>query len=181
LLLKENNSKAKRKMSKTITRYAIIFIVLMALQLLVLNNIKLGGYINPYIYIFFIMLLPFEIPGWLLLSLGFFTGLTVDAFSSTLGMHSSATLFLAFLRPTILSNISTRESSDKSGSFTLASSDIVWFVKFTLIMVFTHHFVLFFLESFTFTHFFGTLLRIILSSIATSVFILISQFFMIRK
>ncbi|MHC1702520.1 MAG: rod shape-determining protein MreD [Tenuifilaceae bacterium] len=168
-------------MSKTIIRYSIIFIVLMALQLLVLNNIRLGGYINPYVYVFFIMLLPFEIPGFLLLLLGFLTGLTIDAFSGTLGMHSSATLLLAFLRPTILKSISTRESSDKSGGLTFASSEIMWFIKYTLLMVFVHHFALFFLESFTFTHFFATLLRILLSSFVTSIFILIAQFFMIRK
>ena len=97
-------------MSKQLTRYALTFIVLLALQILILNNIKLGGYINPYIYILFIMLLPFEIPGWLLLILGFLTGLTMDAFAGTLGMHSTATLFIAFLRPFILSNISTHES-----------------------------------------------------------------------
>lgn len=179
--LKEINSKAKREMSKTLTRYALMFIVLMALQLLVLNNIRLGGYINPYIYILFIMLLPFNISGWMLLAFGFITGLTVDAFSSTLGMHSSATLFLAFIRPTVLSNISTRESSEQSDSLNLASSDIAWFVKYTLIMVFAHHFVLFFLEAFTFTHFFATLLRILLSSLATSIFILITQLFLTRK
>lgn len=168
-------------MSKQLTRYALIFVGLVALQLLILNNIKLGGYINPYIYILFIMLLPFEIPGWLLLILGFITGLTMDAFSGTLGMHSSATLFIAFLRPTILSNISTHESADKKGSPTMSMNDIGWFIKYTLMMVLAHHFVLFFIETFSFTHFFATILRIILSSMITILFILLSQFFIIRK
>jgi rod shape-determining protein MreD len=168
-------------MSKILTKYVIIFVVLMLLQLLVLNNIRLGGYINPYVYILIILVLPFDIPGWALLLIGFFTGLTVDAFSSTLGIHSSASLFLAFMRPTILSNISARESIEKSISPSLAVSDIVWFVKYTLLMVFAHHFVLFFLESFSFTHFFGTILRIILSSMATFIFIMITYFLMNRK
>jgi rod shape-determining protein MreD len=168
-------------MSKILTKYVIIFVVLMLLQLLVLNNIRLGGYINPYVYILIILVLPFDIPGWALLLIGFFTGLTVDAFSSTLGIHSSASLFLAFMRPTILTNISARESIEKSISPSLAVSDIVWFVKYTLLMVFAHHFVLFFLESFSFTHFFGTILRIILSSMATFIFIMITYFLMNRK
>jgi len=167
-------------MSKQLTRYALTFVVLLALQILFLNNIRLGGYINPYIYILFIMLLPFEIPGWLLLILGFLTGLTMDAFAGTLGMHSSATLFIAFLRPYILSNISTHESTDKKGSPTLNMKDIGWFVKYTLLIVIAHHFVLFYLETFSFIHFFSTLLRVILSSLMTVTFILISQFFLIR-
>jgi hypothetical protein len=156
-------------------------VALIALQLLVLNNINLGGYINPYVYILFIMLLPFEIPGWILLILGFLTGLIIDAFSGTLGMHSSATLFIAFIRPTVLSNISTYELDDKKGSPTMSMNDIGWFIKYTLVMVFAHHFVLFYLETFSFTHFFATLLRIILSSILTVLFILLSQFFVIRR
>jgi len=168
-------------MSKHLTRYALTFVVLFALQILILNNIRLGGYINPYIYILFIMLLPFEIPGWLLLILGFLTGLTMDAFAGTLGMHSSATLFIAFLRPYILSNISTHESAEKKGSPSLSMKDVGWFIKYTLLIVIAHHFVLFYLEAFSFTHFFSTLLRVILSSIITAFFIIISQFFVIRN
>jgi hypothetical protein len=158
-----------------------MFIVLMAIQILVLNNIRLGGYINPFIYILFIMLLPFETPGWILLILGFLTGLTMDSFLGTLGMHSSATLLIAFLRPFVISNISTRDNTDKKGNPVLSMNDLGWFIKYTLIMVFVHHLTLFFLESFTFTHFFATLFRVILSSIMTITFILLSQFFVNNK
>jgi hypothetical protein len=158
-----------------------MFIVLMAIQILVLNNIRLGGYINPFIYILFIMLLPFETPGWILLILGFLTGLTMDAFLGTLGMHSSATLLIAFLRPFVISNISTRDNADKKGNPVLSMNDLGWFIKYTLIMVFVHHFTLFYIESFTFTHFFATLFRVILSSIMTFAFIFLSQFFVYNK
>lgn len=168
-------------MSKQLGRYALMFVLLLALQVLVLNNIKLGGFINPYVYVLFIMLLPFEIPSWLLLVLGFLTGLTIDAFMGTLGMHSTATLFIAFMRQFILSNVSTQDTADKKGSPTLSMKDIGWFVKYTMLIVFMHHFVLFFIESFTFHHFFSTLLRVILSSLTTIVFIIIGQFFFIRN
>ena len=135
-------------MSKQLGRMALLFVVLIAIQILILNNIKLGGFINPYIYILFIMLLPFEIPGWLLLILGFSTGLTVDAFMGTLGMHSTASLFIAFMRPFILSNITTQDTADKKGSPILSMKDIGWFVKYTILIVFIHHSVLFFIESF---------------------------------
>jgi len=168
-------------MSKQILRYVIIFISLLAIQLLVLNNIKLGGYINPYIYILFIMLLPFEIKGWFLLILGFLTGLTMDAFMGTLGMHSSATLFIAFLRPYILSNISTGTSTDKKGSPAMSMNDLSWFIRYALFMVVAHHLLLFYIEAFSFIHFFHTLLRVIISSIVTTFFILLAQFLFIRE
>ncbi len=168
-------------MSKQLGRMALLFVVLLAIQILILNNIKLGGFINPYVYVLFIMLLPFEIPGWLLLVLGFLTGLTIDAFMGTLGMHSTASLFIAFMRPFILSNITTQDTADKKGSPTLSMKDIGWFVKYTMLIVFMHHFVLFFIESFTFHHFFSTIFRVILSSFTTIVFIIIGQFFFIRN
>jgi len=158
-----------------------MFVAFFALQLLVLNNINLGGYINPYIYILFIILLPFNTPGWLLLILGFFTGLTMDSFSNTLGMHSSATLFLSFIRPYIISIISTSENTDKASSPNLSSNGLEWFIRYSLILIVAHHIVLFYLEAFTFAHFFLTLARVLISSAITFLFILLSQFFIFNK
>ena len=47
------------------------FVFLVALQVIVLNHIQWSGYVNPYIYILFILMLPVEIPNWLLLVLSF--------------------------------------------------------------------------------------------------------------
>src|ERR1035438_10242339 len=92
-------------MINKVVRNIIRFLVLILVQVIVLNNIQLNGFINPYIYILFIML-PFETPGWLLLVLSLVTGLTVDMFSNTLGMHAAACVFLGFCRPRIISFIS---------------------------------------------------------------------------
>lgn len=163
-------------MDKGIIRYLGVFIVLIVLQLLIFNNIQLSGFINPYVYILFILLLPYETPGWLLLTLGFLTGLVLDTFMNTFGMHSSATLFMAFMRPFVLSMLTDREDIDKKGSPSMAINGLGWFLRYSILLVFAHHFVLFFIESFTFVNFFSTLWRIILSTIVTSIFIIISQF-----
>jgi len=158
-------------MIKQLPRYLLLFVVIIVLQVLVLNNINLGGYINPYAYILFILLLPFSIPGWLLLIIGFITGFTVDYFMNTLGLHTSATLLLAFLRPVILSWISFRGDLDKFDSPSIGSSSVEWFVRYTVIAVIFHHSALFILEKFSFYQFHITLLRIVLSSLCTSFFI----------
>ena len=93
-------------MIKLLPRYLINFILLVFLQVFILNNIQFSGYINPYIYVLFILILPFEIPSWFLIIIAFFLGLTIDLFSHTVGMHSSATVFMAFLRPYVLKIIS---------------------------------------------------------------------------
>jgi len=153
----------------------LLFVVLIALQVFVLNNINLGGYINPYIYILFILLLPFSIPGWLLLVIGFITGFAVDYSMNTLGLHTSATLVLSFVRPFVLSWMSYRDDLNRFDSPGIGNSGVEWFVRYVLIMVFIHHFTLFIFETFSFYHFHMTLLRILLSSLVTSFFIVILE------
>ena len=86
-------------MIKLLGRNIIRFAILVLIQILLLNNIQISGHIVPYFYILFILLMPFETPGWMLLFAGFALGLSVDMFGQTLGMHTSATVFMAFLRP----------------------------------------------------------------------------------
>ena len=46
-------------MIKDFGKYVIMFIVLVLVQVLILDNIQFSGLVNPYIYILFILLLPF--------------------------------------------------------------------------------------------------------------------------
>jgi len=59
------------------------FIVLILVQVLVLNSIEFLGYINPYIYILFIILFPINNNRPLFIFLGFLLGLTIDLFLMT--------------------------------------------------------------------------------------------------
>jgi rod shape-determining protein MreD len=168
-------------MAKDFLKYFGLFLLLLLLQLLIFNNIQISGYINPYVYVLFVLLLPYETPGWLLLILGFLSGLIIDAFMNTFGMHSSATLFMAFLRPHVLTLLIDRNDSGQKGSPSLALNGFVWILRYTLVLVLGHHLFLFFIESFSFTNFFPTILRIILSTIATSFFIVVGQFITLSK
>lgn len=164
-------------MIKDIPRYLVNFVVLITLQILIFNNIQLGGFINPYVYILFILILPFDIPKWFLLFIGFFLGITIDLFSNTLGMHSSACVFMAFLRPFILKIIAPREGYESETYPTVSYYGINWFLKYSLLLIFAHHTFLFFVEVFRFSDFFSTLLRIILSTIFSFFLIVIAQYF----
>ncbi len=160
-------------------KYIIIFVSLVLVQVLVLNQIQLGGYINPYIYVLFVMLLPLKSPRYVTLPLAFLIGLTVDVFSNSLGIHAAATVFVAYLRPYIIRSISVRdeERSDYPG---LKYNGFRWFLYYTAIMVLMHHFVLFFLEIYTFSNFLTTLLRIFVSSFFSIFIIVLSQFIVFR-
>ncbi|MBI5538865.1 MAG: rod shape-determining protein MreD [Bacteroidia bacterium] len=157
------------------------FIILVLLQVLILNNIQLSGFINPYIYILFILLLPFETPAWLLLILGFVTGLAIDIFSGTIGMHATATTLAAYSRPFILTLFSPRDGYESRTSPTLKHYDIAWIIRYTVVMILIHHSTLFFIEIFRFSGFFYTMLRILISSAFTFVLIILSQFLFYKK
>lgn len=164
-------------MIKTVPRYLLNFILLVLLQVFVLNNIQFSGYINPYIYVVFILTLPFETPKWLLLVLAFLMGISIDIFSNTPGMHSSATVFMAFLRPFVLKIIAPRDGYEPETYPHLRYYGGNWFLKYSSILVFAHHLFLFYIEVFRFSDFFATLLRVVLSSSFSIVLILIGQYF----
>ncbi len=161
--------------------YLVYFVVLVLLQLLVFNNIEFSGYINPYIYILYVLLLPFTTPKLILLVLAFLLGLVVDLFLGTPGVHSTATVFMAFSRPSVMRVYSPREGYQSGTNPRLGQFGMEWFVKYTVTLVLIHHFTLFYLEVFSFNHFFNTLLRAFLSSILTSLIIIFSQFFVFRR
>jgi rod shape-determining protein MreD len=164
-------------MINSIIRYTIIFIILILFQVLLFNNIQFSGYINPFIYVMIIILLPVEISPWLLLTISFFTGLTIDFFSGTPGMHASATVLSGFIRPYILRLISPRDGYEPGASPSMVIYGFRWFLFYTIIIIFIHHFALFFLEVFRFADFYRTLLRVLLSSFFSVAFILLAEYY----
>jgi rod shape-determining protein MreD len=162
-------------------KYLFYFIVLVLAQLLIFNNIEFSGYINPYVYILLIILLPFTIPKVVLLVSAFILGLVIDLFMGTPGVHSSATLLMAFSRPFVMTLFSPREGYQTGTYPRLTQFGLEWFVKYTVLLVMIHHFALFYLEVFTLNHFFSTFFRAFLSTILTSLIIIFSQFFIFRR
>jgi hypothetical protein len=149
------------------------FIVLILFQVLILNNIRIGGYINPFVYVLFILLLPFNIKPWVLLLLGFITGFTMDMFCLTPGLHTGATVFMAFMRPVIIKL--TFGPNDPEGTLDPGIHDTGarWFFTYSLLLVTLHHFALFLLEVFSFYHLGDTLLRTLYSVVFSEILIMV--------
>ena len=168
-------------MIKFLPRNIFRFLLLVFAQVLIFNNIEIGSLINPYIYILFILLLPFETPPVLILLSGFLLGFTLDIFAETMGMHTAATVFMAYLRPYVLAVFAPLDGYE-SGSFpSVYYYGLLWFVKYAAILIFAHHLALFYIEMFRMQDFFSTFLRVILSSALSLGIITLSQFFVFRK
>ena len=152
------------------------FVFLVGIQVLILNHIQWNGYVNPYIYILFILLLPVDTPNWLLLILAFITGITIDMFGSSGGMHAAATVFMAFARPGVLRLIAPRDGYESEMGLTPQIMGFNWFVTYLAIMVVLHHLACFYLEVFRFSEFFITFFKALLNSAITIALILVGEY-----
>lgn len=164
-----------------ILKYVLLFLGLTLLQVLILNNIQLGGLINPYAYILLILLLPIEIPTWWLMLVAFVSGLSIDIFSNTPGLHASATVFAAFVRPQVLRLLSSRDEYEVGKPPRIYNYGFSWFIRYVSTIVIIHHTLLFFVEVFTWHEIGDTFLRIGASSIFSIILIILFQLLFIRK
>ena len=155
----------------TVLQNIFRFILLVLFQVLVLNNIQFLGYINPYLYILFILSLPVQMPRWFLLILAFALGLTIDIFSNTPGMHAFATVLVAFFRGGIIKLFTNlEEGNNPTPSF--HTFGVSAYIKYVVLIVIIHHSTLFILEAFSFSHFWILSAKILLSSLVTILLIL---------
>ena len=158
-------------MNKTLLNI-LRFVLLVIIQVLVINHIQLGGYVHPYIYLIFVMLMPINIPGWQLLLSGFGIGLAIALFTGPPGMHAGATTLMAFCRPAIIRLVSGNQKFENIREPNIQQLGFPWFLRYTLCMVTIHNFTLFMLEGFTF-HLIGQALLRILLSVPVSIFLIL--------
>jgi hypothetical protein len=153
----------------------ILFLIL--IQAMVVGKIHLfDGLILPYVYIFGLLMLPFQTPAWLVLIISFFTGWLMDYFTGPVGLHTSSCVFLGFVIPLVNKFLSPREGYDTSQRPTVQRMGITWYVTYAAICTFLHHTFLFFLEVFRLSDFFYQIAHITLSSIATVMVMVIMQY-----
>lgn len=158
-------------MLKKSIAYTVKFILLVLLQVLILDNFLLFGYINPYVYIIFILFLPTSINRSLLLIIGFILGLCIDLFNDTGGVHAAATLIIAFLRPYIL-RLSFGLSYDYN-TLNISTADFRSQFLYITIMIAIHHIFLFSFEYLSADLFIKIVKNTLFSLVLTEIFIII--------
>lgn len=164
-----------------IWKNALRFIILVLLQTLIVKNIPLGSYFVPMPYLLFILMLPFETMPMLVLILSFVTGLAVDTFYDTQGVHASACVIMGFLRFYLLKLLAPREGYEVTQKPTVQYMGNTWFISYIIPMLLIHHLFFFYLEEFGFHDFLFTLMKALGSTLASFIFIYIIQFLFYRK
>ena len=168
-------------MNNLLLKYTIRFVILVGVQIIVLNNVLFIGYINPYIYILFLLLLPFDTPRWLILILAFCLGISVDTFQNTMGLHAFSCVLIAYCRDPILHFLLPQLKNKKQShlEFSLQEFGLQRALIYTGVLVFIHHFSLFILEAFQ-MELIRIFLRTLGSSIVTIILLIIIQYLLIK-
>ena len=143
------------------------FIILIALQVLVFNNIKLFGYLDPFPYVLFIILYPVNSNRSLFIFMSFLLGLTLDMFGDTGGIHAIACLLLAYIRPSIFKF--SFGLSYEYQTIKIAEKISYERISFIVLSVFIHHFLIYMLELLRFGLILDIFLRTLLNTIFTTI------------
>ncbi len=153
------------------------FIVVILLQGLILRRIPLGGahfnYISILFYPVLILLLPMKTSKSLLLIISCILGLVIDLFYESPGVHMSACVFIAFLRPWLLKSMEPRGGYPVNSSPTAHDFGMVWFMQYSGILLFLFLFFYFSVEVFTYTRFIEILLKTVSSFVVSFLAILL--------
>jgi len=166
--------------SRLIIINIIRWFILLFVQIFLLKNMGFYDLSTPFIYVLFLLLLPFRIPNILLYLLAFGTGLTLDAFYDTMGVHATACVVLAFVRISFIS-ISLNKDAIDDPEPALSYMGFQWFALYSFLCISTHHLVLFFLETFRLTEIGYTLMRCGISCIFTLGLILLVEFIFYKR
>jgi len=164
---------------KNIIRFMLFILV----QAFVLNKIPaLHQFIKPYLYFLFILWLPFNTPKNLLLIVAFIFGLVMDYFTGSPGVHIIPCLFVAFLRPFLISILLPQEATEVSYSEPgIKSMGWAPYSVYVIILTFVHHAILIFIEWMSFGSFIFFIGKVAGSTAISLLLIFITEMLFSRK
>lgn len=170
-------------MSISLIKYTLLFIVLILLQEFVFDNIQVGTLLTPYVYILFILILPFSYAPSGVVIISFLLGLSVDFFTTdVLGFHAIACTLIGYLRKFVFKILKPKDDTDQQiATTTIYTMGWRSFLLYSVTLVLIHHSVLFMLETFKFYSFLYLLLHILLSSLVSAIFILLIELAFFRN
>ena len=164
-------------------RNIIRLILFILLQVFVLNEVPpLHQYIMPYVYFLFILWLPFNISRGGLLLVSFITGIFLDFFTKTPGLHAAACVLIGYIRPFLINLLLPQQGVDFNyREPSLSSLGFSQYATYVALLTLFHHTWLFLIQSFQFGNLLYIILKIIGSTLVTLLLITIIEIIFIRK
>jgi len=165
-------------MNRELLTHIALFFMLVLTQVLLFNNMTVLG-ITPYIYILFILLYPVKYSSISLVFISFLLGISIDVFSNSGGMHASACLVIAYLRPAVLKF--SFGTSYEFHHIKFANTDVAQRTSYFAILITIHHLILFLLEAGNLSFITYSLKQTLFTTLYTLAFSLVLHFLFSRK
>ena len=144
------------------------FVGLVLIQVLVLNQLHVGGYATPFLYIYFILKFNSKIGRNSLMIWAFMLGLTVDVFGNTPGVNAAACTCLSFFRNSLLRLVTLRDL-DEAFRPGIKSLGLAVFFRYILLATTLFCTLLLLIDTFTFFNLPVLFLKIVTSIVSTMV------------
>jgi hypothetical protein len=164
-------------MSSIVIRNILRAIGLLLFQVLILSraDMSIGDFtfIHIIIYPFWVLLLPLNTPKAGVLLIAFASGIFVDFFYNSPGVHAAAMVLTAYLRGVVLRVLEPYEGYSNSTSPTLMQMGFGWFLSYTTIMFFIFALAFYSFEAFTFVYFFQIFMKTIFTIIPSVILFVI--------
>ena len=167
-------------MNNNIVQNILLFVVLLVLQAVILNRVLFLGYINPFLYVLFVIIYPYRKDRGILLFLCFLLGLFLDFFLNSGGINAAATLFIGYIRLPLLKWVLGKNELDFQ-VFNITKQPFLKVLSYVSILVIIHSLIIFSLEYFKFSHLGTILSRTLLTSIFTIILVMFSLTLLTKK
>lgn len=157
--------------------------VFLLVQVFVLNKVPfLHQFIVPYLYFLFILWLPFSIHRLGLLVIGFFTGLFLDYFTLTPGLHAAACTLIAYARPLVI-NVLIPKDKDEFNFREPSPKAMGWapYSVYAVVLTVLHHVYLTFLQWLQFGSFLQFLIKVVATTGISLLLIFTTELLFSRK
>jgi len=159
----------------SIIKYIFLFILFIFLQIAIFNQIYIAQAMSVMIYILFLLWLPFKIPKWVLLLIGFTLGITIDTFLNTGGIHAATCVLIAYLRPFFINLLTNKFEIEYAESPSIGTMGLRAYIYYILFLLFIHNFSVYFLELFHMKQFLFNFLIVIANTLFTIIICIILE------
>ena len=152
------------------------FVILLLLQVFVFNYVQWFGFLNPFVFLLFLILLPLEIPKAFQYIIAFVTGLIVDSFFRTFGIQAFACVLMIFLRPYFILVLNGFKPMEPGVKPVPGVKDFNWILVYTLLLVFVHQITITILETFQWIQWWRIIWTSVLNTLFTTFIILCVEY-----
>ena len=152
------------------TNIVIQWIVVIALQMLLFNNLQFWSLCQPQVYLLCLLMFPITLPRWADMLVGMALGLFIDILGNSIGVHTMACILVMFVRQPLITAL-IQEHERLTGEISARTISVDIYFRYSVILVFVHQLCISMLSAWTFHHFWLTLLQVVISATVTEALI----------